>query len=146
VLTFSERTRTVTSAVDGTVTSLKQDPPDGPGNELHLTVLPAGPLPPNPGEIVTSRQLAEVLDRLKATHDYVLIDAPPMFAVGDAAAMASKIDGVVAVLRLDQTTHDTLREVETFLSRTTARTLGIVVTGVPRSSKSKYYRYDQYYG
>ncbi len=146
VLTFSERSRTVKSGVDRTAPSLQQDSPDSVGSELHLTVLPSGPLPPNPGEIVTSRQLAAVLEQLKATHDYVLIDAPPMFAVGDAAAMASKIDGVVAVLRLDQTTHDTLREVETFLSRTTARTLGIVVTGVPRSSKSKYYRYDQYYG
>jgi non-specific protein-tyrosine kinase len=136
----------VTAAVERTAKPLQQpDVPEQPGGELQLTVLPSGPLPPNPGEIVTSKQLTEVLQKLQATHDYVLVDAPPMFAVGDAAAMADKVDGVLAVLRLDQTTRDTLREVEMFLSRVPSRTLGIVVTGVPRSSKSKYYRYEDYY-
>jgi non-specific protein-tyrosine kinase len=146
VLSFGDHSRMVTAAVERTAKPLQQpDVPEQPGGELQLTVLPSGPLPPNPGEIVTSKQLTEVLQKLQATHDYVLVDAPPMFAVGDAAAMADKVDGVLAVLRLDQTTRDTLREVEMFLSRVPSRTLGIVVTGVPRSSKSKYYRYEDYY-
>lgn len=144
VLSFGAHTRTVTATVDRKAVPLKT-PASGQTTDLQLTVLPSGPLPPNPGEIVTSQQLTSVLEHLTATHDYVLVDAPPMFAVGDAAAMADKVDGVVTVLRLDQTTQDTLRGVEGFLERVPSRALGLVVTGVPRSSKSKHYRYDSYY-
>jgi len=160
VLSFGDHARTVTASVDPSLAPVRRvatEPVTSaatasavPGasaqaQELKLTVLPAGPQPPNPGEIVTSRQLSDVLAHLAATHDYVLVDAPPMFAVGDAAAMADKVDGVIAVLRLDQTTHDTLRGVEGFLERVPARALGLVVTGVPRSSRSTYYRYDSNY-
>ncbi len=160
VLSFGEHARTVTANVDpslapvrrvtstrassGRASSAAPGIPDQ-AEELRLTVLPAGPQPPNPGEIVTSRQLTEVLATLTETHDYVLVDAPPMFAVGDAAAMADKVDGVIAVVRLDQTTQDTLRGVEGFLERVPARALGLVITGVPRSAKGAYYRYDSSY-
>lgn len=143
-LSFSDNVRSVTATVDPALTGAHQ----APVVERHvtrLTILPAGPLPPNPGEIVTSQQLTEVLARLTETHDYVLVDAPPMFAVGDAAAMADKVDGVITVIQLDQTTEDTLRGVESFLERVPARTLGLVITGVTRSSKGRYYGYDSYY-
>jgi polysaccharide biosynthesis transport protein len=109
--------------------------------DLRLTLLPAGPLPPNPGEIVSSRQLAEILEALKRATDYVLIDAPPMFAVGDAAAMGAMVDGIIVVTRLSETTAQTIRAVEDFFSRVRTKPVGIVVTGVPRSGKSRY-RYD----
>ena len=142
-LSFNESARAVSTSIHlDTAPSRYTKAEDT--SALKLTVLPSGPLPPNPGEIVTSRQLTEALTHLAETHDYVLVDAPPMFAVGDAAAMADKVDGIVAVLRLDQATQDTLRGVESFLERVPARTLGLVVTGVPRSGKSKYYRYDAY--
>jgi Mrp family chromosome partitioning ATPase len=115
------------------------------GDDLKLRVLTSGPLPPNPGEIVNSRQLGEILEALKADSDYVLVDAPPMFAVGDTAAMAAWVDGIIVVLRLDETTADTVKSVEDFFKRVPARALGIVVTGVPRGSKSKYYRYEKAY-
>jgi len=113
--------------------------------DLKLKVLSSGPLPPNPGEIVGSRQLGAVLDTLRAESDYVLVDAPPMFAVGDAAALAAHVDGIMVILRLDQTTTDTIKGVEDFFTRVPARPLGVVVTGVPRSAKGKYYRYQEYY-
>jgi Mrp family chromosome partitioning ATPase/capsular polysaccharide biosynthesis protein len=115
------------------------------GGELKLRLLPSGPLPPNPGEIVSSRQLAAIIETLKTESDYVLVDAPPMFAVGDAAAMASVVDGMIVILRLDQTTPDTIKGVEEFLERVPTRALGIVVTGTARTAKSKYYRYQEYY-
>ena len=114
------------------------------GSDLRLTLLPSGPLPPNPGEIVTSQQLARILDTLKQETDYVLVDAPPMFAVGDAAAMAAMVDGIIVILRLPETTADTIKSVEEFFTHVTAKPLGIVVTGVPRGGKGKYYRYDEY--
>jgi len=113
--------------------------------DLRLVLLPSGPLPPNPGEIVTSQQLADILTTLKKDADYVLVDAPPMFAVGDAAAMAALVDGIIVVLRLEQTTADTLKSVEEFFTRVPAKALGIVVTGVPRRGKGRYSGYQEYY-
>ena len=74
----------------------------------------------------------------------MLVDAPPMFAVGDAAAMAAMVDGIIVILRLPETTADIVKRVEEFFSRVTARPIGIVVTGVPRGGRGKYYRYDEY--
>jgi len=113
--------------------------------DLKIIVLPSGPLPPNPGEIVASQQFGAVLTELGKNADYVLVDAPPMFAVGDAAAMASAVDGMLVLLRLDETTADTIKGVEDFFSRTRTRALGIVVSGVRRTGKGKYYRYQEYY-
>jgi Mrp family chromosome partitioning ATPase len=114
-------------------------------SELGLSLLTSGPLPPNPGEMVTSQQLSDLLTELTYTHDYVLVDAPPLLAVGDAATLASKVDGVIIVVRLDQTTRDMLDRIEEFVQRIPARSLGLVVTGVPRRSGQRAYRYQSYY-
>jgi len=144
VLTFKDSSVAVTTASAPNATdAIKADP--AARGDLKLTVLPSGPLPPNPGEIVNSQQLADILETLKADSDYVLVDAPPMFAVGDAAAMADKVDGIIVILRLEETTADTLKSVEDFFQRVPTRALGLVVSGVPRGSKGKYYRYQEYY-
>jgi receptor protein-tyrosine kinase len=150
-LTFKESTMTLATTARTPASSGKASAKGGAGaskttGELTLTVLPAGLLPPNPGEIVSSRQLDTILDDLKRDHDYVLVDAPPMFAVGDAAAMAGKVDGLIVVLKLNETTRETLRAVQELLDRLPSRTLGFVVTGVPRGSKGRFYRYEDYYG
>jgi Mrp family chromosome partitioning ATPase len=67
-----------------------------------------------------------------------------MFVVGDAAAMAAKVDGIVVILRLDETTAETVKGVEGFLARVPARALGVVVNGVPRGSKGGSDRYPEY--
>ncbi len=110
----------------------------------RLLLLPSGPLPPNPGEIVGSQQFGDILREYGKQADYVLVDAPPMFAVGDAAAMASWADGLLVVLRLDQTSAETLAQVKDFFSRTPTRPLGVIVTGVRRGDKGAYYM-QRYY-
>jgi len=62
--------------------------------------------------------------------------------VGDTAAMAPWVDGLLVVLRLEETTADTIRHVEDFLARTPTRALGVVITGVHRPSRGKYYYAD----
>ena len=115
-----------------------------PRSELELLLLPSGPLPPNPGEMVGSPQFAAVLSELAGRVDYVLVDAPPMFAVGDAAAMAPNVDGMVVVLKLGETTADTVKSVEGFFAQTPTRALGIVVTGTPRRGQGRYSHYGEY--
>ena len=136
-LTFASRQpRVATAGKSGTA----EAPP-----ELTLTLLTSGPIPPNPGEVVTSTQYSAILAELEETHDFVLVDAPPMLLVGDAATLAGKVDGVLIVLRLEQTTRDSVASIDDFVRRVPARTLGLVVTGVRRSTGSSNYRYDEYY-
>jgi len=148
VLTFRDQSAPVTTLAD---IAAQVDAHTGKadahtGSDLVLRVLPSGALPPNPGEIVGSRQLATILRKLRDTCDYVLVDAPPMFAVGDATALAASVDGVIVIVRLGQTTADTVKDVEDFFDRVPARSLGIVVTGVSGEARGKYYRYEKYYG
>ena len=116
----------------------------GEDGSLELTLLTSGPLPPNPGEMVASAQLASLVDDLEKDADYVLVDAPPLLAVGDATALASIVDGVIIVVRLGQTTREMIRHVEDFVSRVPARRMGIVVTGVSRAAGGETYRYNAY--
>jgi capsular polysaccharide biosynthesis protein/Mrp family chromosome partitioning ATPase len=106
---------------------------------LQLQLLTSGPLPPNPGELVTSQQLADIIDELKQKNDYVLVDAPPLFAVGDATTLAGRVDGVLVIINLETTTRDMIRQVEEFYARIPARKMGLVVTGVAPSSRSRGY-------
>ena len=131
------------------VTTLSSSDPSGivrtpPRSELELLLLPSGPLPPNPGEMVGSPQFAALLSELATRVDYVLVDAPPMFAVGDAAAMAPNVDGMIVVLKLGETTADTVKSVEGFFAQTPTRALGIVVTGTPRRGQGRYSHYSEY--
>ena len=118
---------------------------DGRGTALELRLLTSGPLPPNPGEIATSKQLSDVIDQLKREHDYVLVDAPPMLAVGDAAAIAGKVDGVIVMIRVEETTRTQIAEVERFLERVPARALGLVAAGVSKTDRKTYAHYHEYY-
>jgi polysaccharide biosynthesis transport protein len=111
---------------------------------FDLTLLTSGPLPPNPGEMVSSQLFADLVDEVGKQADYVLVDAPPLLSLGDATALASMVDGIVIVVRLEQTTRHMVDQIETFLARVPARRMGIVVTGVPRSEGHGTYRYDQY--
>lgn len=116
----------------------------GRSRVMTLDLLTAGPTPPNPGEIVASSQLKRIIDEMARDHDYVLVDAPPMFAVGDAAALAGHVDGVIVVLRFKDTTTQVVQEVEDFLTRVPCRTIGLVVSEVPRKGISSPYKYADY--
>jgi Mrp family chromosome partitioning ATPase len=111
---------------------------------MVLDLVTAGPTPPNPGEIVASAQLKKIIDDMGRGRDYVLVDAPPMFAVGDAATLAGQVDGIIIVLRFKDTSAQVLQEVENFLSRVPCRTLGLVVCGTPRKGLGASYKYDVY--
>src|SRR5699024_2401851 len=74
--------------------------PWGPGN---LVVLPAGQIPPNPAELLGSKKMRELLDMLRETADYVLIDAPPVLPVTDAAILTNYASGSLLVSSIGQT-------------------------------------------
>lgn len=94
-----------------------------------LEVLPAGALPPDVGEFVGSRKLGEILERLRALADIVLVDTPPLLRVGDAITLSGKVDAMLIAVNLATARRPVLDELRRVLERCPAEKLGFVVTG-----------------
>lgn len=123
--------------------------PEENANHGVLHVMPSGPLPPDPGEFAGTVRLAKILADLRATHDIVIIDSPPILRVGDAMAMSAQTDGIVVVTRLKVVRRPILRELRRVLDTTPVPKLGFVVTGGDDDDPygSAYgYRYGYGYG
>lgn len=97
-------------------------------------VLAAGVLPPNPSELLGSRQMQEVLDTLRVGYDVVLVDSPPLLAVTDAAVLGPSSDGALLVCRFGKTSGTAVRSAAESLAAVSTRVLGTVMTMVPRRS------------
>ena len=108
-----------------------------------LRLLPTGTLPPNPGEFTDSAAVEDVLAELSRRADLVLIDSAPLLGIGDARTLASKVDALILVTRLNVLRRPMLRELERALDGCQARPLGIVVTGATAEST---YGYEYEYG
>lgn len=102
-----------------------------PYREGRLTVLAAGPMPMYPSEMLGSRQMEHLLDELRSTFDYVIIDAPPLLPVTDAAVLSKVTDGAILVARHGVTTRQQLTQAASDLHRIEARLLGVVLNRVP---------------
>lgn len=107
-----------------------------------LEVLPAGPIPPDPGEFVTTAALASVLDRLRRRADILLIDTPPLLSVGDAHALSARVDGLLLVTRLNTLRRPMLGELHRILAASPAVKLGFVLAGAEHEEG---YGGDYYY-
>ncbi|MGY2002822.1 polysaccharide biosynthesis tyrosine autokinase [Blastococcus sp. SYSU DS1024] len=108
-----------------------------------VTVVGSGPLPPNPSELLASRQMSAVIEELRSTSDYVLIDAPPLLPVADALGLAVVADGVLLSLRYGRSRKDQLHQAANALERVGARTLGLVLSEVPaRGDAARGYGYS----
>jgi len=117
-------------------------PPEPVRGSLHL--LPAGPRPASPGEFVASAALeARVLAPLRKRADFVLIDSPPVCAVGDALRLSERVDAVVAVERLGLASRSALHELQRQLAQAPAPALGVVAVGVEVPALDGYAHYLQ---
>lgn len=96
----------------------------------YVSLLPSGPLPPNPSELLSSLQMTHVLERLSSLYDYVLIDSPPLLLVADTLELARMVDGVVVVARRNDVTTEEAREVRDVAQRLGMNLLGVVLTDV----------------
>ncbi len=109
-----------------------------------LSLLPAGPHPPNPSELIGSKRFASLLAELRKDFDYVFIDSPPVLLVTDAQLLSSHVDGYVMVLRSNKTTKRALLRSLTLMHTTGAAPLGIVVNALSATLAS--YSGYGYYG
>ena len=110
----------------------------------RLEVLASGPIPPDPGEFVGTARLTEILETLRSRADLVLIDAPPVFHVGDGLALSAKVDAVFIVTRMQVMRRPMLTELHRLLETMPAHKLGFVVTGA-EAEDAYGYGYGGYY-
>ena len=124
------------ATLDDVVVSIKGVP--------NLDLIPSGPVPPNPAELLQSKAMAGVIEELKKRYDIVLFDGAPVIAVTDAAVMANQVDGTVLVVRAHKVPRDVALHAKTLLEQAKARLLGVVLNGV-RPQDQKNYQYYYYY-
>jgi non-specific protein-tyrosine kinase len=105
----------------------------------NLQVLPSGPLPQVPADLLGSQRMTEIIGVLKARASFVLFDSPPVLAVTDAALLGSKLDGVLLVVRAGHTRREHTIRAKQALERVHARIVGAVLSNAPRESTGKYY-------
>lgn len=114
--------------------------------DTGLRVLPCGPIPPNPSELLQSRAMDTLLDDLRADFDMVIVDAPPLLPVTDAALLAAQSDGAIVVTRHGRTTRDQLAHAVGRLDAVDAKTLGVVLNLTRGKAGGDAYGYTYAYG
>ena len=113
--------------------------------DSSLGILTSGPIPPNPAELIASKSFAALIDRLEAEFDTVIVDAPALLAVGDTAAIARCVDGMVFLVDLTHAKRPLLQEAADQISRMPCRKLGLVVIDKAlRRTGYDHYRYDSH--
>ena len=112
----------------------------------------SGEIPPNPSELLGSRRMEFILDRLRESFDYIIIDLPPVNIVSDALSIASLIDGMVVVVREDYTEKKELERCFRQLQLSNVNVLGCILNeskndggSYKKYRKHKYYKYYKYY-
>jgi non-specific protein-tyrosine kinase len=110
-----------------------------------LEVVPSGPVPPDPGEIVASHAFALQLDVLKRRADLLILDSPPLLHIGDALTLSGLADGMIVVTRLEMFRRPLLAELRRALDSTRAHKLGFVLTGSDIEADYAAYGYARSY-
>lgn len=111
----------------------------------NLYVLPSGPTPPNPAELLGSESMARLLLALRQRFTHIVIDSPPILSITDATLLSVVVDGTIVVARGGMTTRESLRHATGILSKVNAKILGILLNGVLMDSPDyRYYCYRNY--
>lgn len=113
----------------------------------NLWVLPCGPVPPNPAELLHTDRFKEIVDDLASRFDRVIFDSPPVIAVTDAVVMGKFADGVVLVVKAGKTSLDMVRQAKNALTDVDVPILGVVLNDVDIENRNYgYYYYYRRYG
>ena len=110
----------------------------------NLFVLPCGPTPPNPAELLLTKRFQTVLADLEARFDLVILDSPPLQPVTDAVVLAKKTDGVIFVVRASKTQREEIKRSARQLRSVGGTIIGIVLNEFEARGRDSYYY--NYYG
>ncbi len=109
-----------------------EDPPLVETVVENLWLLPSGPLPPNPADLLGSRKMEQAIAALKGRADVVLFNAPPIVSVTDAVVLGTKVDGVLLVVSAGRTRREHVERAKELLERVHVRVVGTVLNNAPR--------------
>lgn len=109
-----------------------------------LFIIPSGPIPPNPAELLSSKALDDILNEIKKYYDVIIFDAPPLLSVTDSQILANKTDGTVLIINSGSTEKEDVLKSKEILLASRANILGVVLNNykIPRNN---YYRYQYAY-
>ena len=110
----------------------------------NLFVLPCGPLPPNPAELLMSHRFAAVLKELEKRFDRIILDSPPLQVVTDAVVLSKQADGAILVVRADKTLRDDIKRSARQIRSVGGTIFGTIVNAIEPDTRSGYYY--SYYG
>lgn len=114
--------------------------------DKNLDLITSGPIPPNPSELLGSKRMDILLEKLYEYYDYIFIDTPPINVVTDAVLLAAKTSGVALVSRQNVTTFDEIKRSLDAVNFAKAKVLGIIVNDVNEkyTSYGSYSAYEDY--
>jgi tyrosine-protein kinase len=146
---FRMSTTSVPSSSMLSVTQRSLDPFIHTVNIPNLCVMPSGPLPPNPSELLDSKAMQHLFKSLSSCGtEVVIFDTPPLLGLSDASIMASKVDSTLVVVDITRARKGSLKQAKTLLAHTGTRVLGCVVNKQQRRHKdtiySHYYDTDEW--
>lgn len=108
----------------------------------NLDIMFSGDVPPNPSELLGSDRMQQLIEEMAEYYDYILVDTPPVNVVSDACIIASLLDGVLMLVRKDQSRKDDTKRAIDSLRLTGAKVLGYVLNGVELDNKKNYGYYN----
>jgi capsular exopolysaccharide synthesis family protein len=111
----------------------------------NLDILPSGPVPPFPTEMLGSEAMRQLMEKFAQTYNYIVIDSPPILSVTDAVMLGRMVDAVVLVVRHGKANRNVLRRTRDLLVRSGAPLAGLVLNAVDLKSP-EYYGYYGYTG
>ncbi|WP_338789229.1 CpsD/CapB family tyrosine-protein kinase [Priestia megaterium] len=107
----------------------------------NLYVLTSGPIPPNPSELLASKQMGEVLAEMKERFDMVIFDTPPILAVADAQILANQVDASLLIVSSSKTEKEAALKAKELLTQAKSKLLGAVLNNRKMEEGNYYYYY-----
>ncbi len=113
-----------------------------------MSVITSGPIPPNPSELLISKRLRQLIEKLSEKFDHIVIDTPPVISVSDALILSKIVDVNLIVTRYGKTTYDVMNHGLKSLAEMQAKVVGTVINAVDvkKSGYHYYYHYRKKYG
>lgn len=112
----------------------------------NLYMIFAGPVPPNPSELLNTKLFSEMIQKVRSNFDIVIVDTPPLGSVIDSAIIAKQCDGVTLVISNGKISYRFAQKVKEQLDKAECHILGCVLNKVNMSKGGKYGYYGKYYG
>lgn len=115
------------------------------GVSENVDLIPAGPVPPNPTELLCSQTMGQLIKELSQVYDYIFIDTAPTGVVSDALSLLAFVQNVIVVARHTKTTYPELKKCTSDISALSGSILGLVLTDTTRNNRTSNYGYKKYY-